>query len=134
MYALTMGGGTCMGTPDICNTYVGTASSPITYVNLSYGTLANAALCATVVNIEACPALMLESEITLSTGNESGTLGGIISGEFIGPTTFYSGSTTTFFEGGVALPMGTSITGQNGTITNITGSITSPSQTTVMTV
>ncbi|WP_027184846.1 DUF4150 domain-containing protein [Desulfovibrio inopinatus] len=133
MFALTMMNGMCMAFPDVCLTPTPVGPIPIPYPNMSMGEMADPATCADTVNVLGMPALMQESQIMLSQGDDGGVNGGIMSGIFIGPTEFLLGADDVIFEGGPALPMGATMTGQNGEgMPNIEGDYIVPSQTVVM--
>ncbi|MBF0527801.1 MAG: DUF4150 domain-containing protein [Deltaproteobacteria bacterium] len=131
MFAMCMEGGQCLAVPDACNTPTPVGPVPIPYPNMSMGSSANPGLCAKAVLVDAMPALHLGSQIPMSNGDEGGVAGGLVSGMFIGPTTFTMGSTAVFIEGQPAVHL-SSPTGQNGSAPNAMGANLSPSQTKVL--
>lgn len=131
MFAMCMEGGQCLAFPDTCNTPTPVGPVPVPYPNTSMGNSANPGLCAKAVLFDFMPALNLSSMIPLSNGDEGGVAGGLVSGMFIGPTTFTMGSTAVFVEGQPAVYL-SSPTSQNGSMPNAVGANISPSQTKVM--
>jgi carboxyl-terminal processing protease len=77
--ASNTGSGTNVGVPDVCNTPVGTATSPIPYVNTAMqGQSTNAAK---TVYVTMMPALNTGSSVASSNGDEAGTAHGNICGQ-----------------------------------------------------
>ena len=124
--ATTQMGGLCFAFPDTCKTPTPGGPVPIPYPNLSQPTLAvNTAL---KVFIMCMPVVSLKSQIPISSGDEAGSLGGVASGVFIGPTTFSKGSSKVLVEGMPCVHL-TSMTKQNGmSPNNPAGAVIAPSQ------
>lgn len=101
--ASTNGGGTCFNTaPDVCNTPSPAGPVPVPYPNLSQAAMAVGT--AVSVMFSQRPVIHKMSEIPISSGDEAGTAGGVVSGVFIQKTTFAIGSTKVMIEGqGVCL-------------------------------
>lgn len=94
--ACTSGAGTATnGPPDTCKTPP--YATPVAYPNI--GTLAQSVGFSTKVTFSAKPALMLTSQMPMSSGDEAGTLGGVVSGTFMGPVQFSQGSSKVMVEG-----------------------------------
>lgn len=128
--ASTNGGGTCSNTaPDVCKTPSPAGPVPIPYPNLSQAAMAVGT--AVSVMFSQRPVIHKMSEIPISSGDEAGTAGGVVSGVFIQKTTFAMGSTKVMIEG-QACVYHTANTLHNGASFNIPGTQTAPSQTNVM--
>ena len=130
--ASTNGGGTCQGTPDVCKTPqpppVGMA--PIPYPNI--GMLNQATGGSTKVKIVQKQALTIKAKIPKSSGDEAGTLGGVVSNMNMGEIQFKKGSSMVKVEGSPIIHL-TSITSHNGTNANMpAGTQLAPSQTKVI--
>jgi hypothetical protein len=89
MFANTQMGGMNFGIPDICLTPMPTPT-PIPYPNFSFGPLGVPAVYK--VLFMGTPAHNLMTMIPISTGDEPGVLGGIISHTFIGSTRTITGA------------------------------------------
>jgi hypothetical protein len=124
-------GGQCIGAPDTCLTPAPPSPSPIPipYVNMAMVMMASNT--ATKVKYSNMPAVVEMSELPMSSGDEPGVNGGIMSGTFMGKCTFKLGSVTVKAEGkGVCYQ--TSMVGQNGASPNVpAGMQVVPSQFTV---
>jgi hypothetical protein len=126
--ASTSAGGMCMGMPDVCLTPAPPAPPiPVPYPNIAQCAMANPGTASTKVMIANMPALMLNSMITLSSGDEAGVNGGVVSGQFIGPAKFLKGSSKVLVEGKPGAYL-TSQLGQNGASPNTVGTQIAPSQ------
>lgn len=114
-----------MGPTDVCKTPVGPAVVPIPYPNFAMNPLAiKFAITVTAVKRNA---YNLGSEIPISTGDEAGVAGGIVSSQFIGPSRPVMGSMTVFAEGLPWVKL-LSPTTQNGKAPNMVGAVLVPSQ------
>ncbi|MEZ6138053.1 MAG: DUF4150 domain-containing protein [Pirellulaceae bacterium] len=124
--ATTQMGGLCFVFPDVCKTPTPAGPVPIPYPNLSQPTLAvNTAV---KVLVGAMPVVTLKSQIPISSGDEAGTAGGVVSGVFIGPTKFSKGSSKVLIEGMPCVHL-TSMTLHNGASpNNPAGAVIAPSQ------
>jgi len=126
--------GQCMGMPDVCLTPAPPSPSPvpIPYPNIAMCPMANAGTCAMTVKISNMPAIVQNSMIPMSSGDEAGVNGGVMSGQFIGPATYKMGSFKVKFAGKPACHL-TSMVGQNGSSPNVpAGQQIVPSQVMVM--
>ena len=89
-FASTMGTGMCMAFPDVCKTSTPVGPVPIPYPNIAQLAMANPATCALTVLIFNKPAATTMTMIMLSSGDEAGCAGGVISSLFIGPARFHA--------------------------------------------
>ena len=125
-----MGSGMCMAMPDVCKTPTPPVGPvPIPYPNIAQLAMANPGTCAMKVLIVNKPAATMQTIIMLSSGDEPGVAGGVVSSLFIGPAQFKLGSTVVMIEGSPAAYMG-GMVGQNGVANanNPAGSQIVPSQ------
>ena len=135
MYLLTTGSGMNYAYPDICYmpvvTAAGTVPTPVTYPNISYSAVASPSI--STVTIDCMPSVNILSYDAVSSGDETGTYGGMVSGVFDGETMYTLGCTT-ITVGGANAQRYCSITGQNcsGVLSNAVGACLTPSQYTVI--
>lgn len=108
MFALTLQGGMCQSTPpDVCKTPTPPAGSvPIPYVNIFQCNMVLPNTAAQKVSICSAPALTMKSKTAISSGDEPGTLGGMVSSKFIGDGEFTNGSQKVKIEGQSAVSQG----------------------------
>jgi hypothetical protein len=114
--ATTQSGFICFAFPDVCRTPVGPSVVPIPYPNIgqlsgaqqvSDGSLGGA------VNVAGHPVILARtSQIPTTTGDEAGTLLGVISNTVAGPGAFTRGSLTVHVNGKQVVRLGDQ-TGQN---------------------
>lgn len=83
--------------PDVCNTPSPAGPVPIPYVNLAMDSQLTDG--ASTVCIEGNPVANVKSKIATSSGDEPGTVGGVISGRFKGAMTWKTGSLDVKAEG-----------------------------------
>jgi hypothetical protein len=118
----------CLGTPDVCKTPP--LEIPVPYVNI-----AQLAICTNVVVhvlVKMRPAVVQGSSIPISSGDEAGATGGVISAMFIGPAQPRTQSSKVYFGGRKAVYSGCTW-GMNGTNANVPmGMQVAPSQTAVV--
>lgn len=128
--ATTQMGGMCFAFPDVCKTPTPAGPVPIPYPNISQPMLAiNTSL---KVFVQMMPAVTMKSQIPISNGDEAGSVGGVVSNVFIGPTSFSKGSSKVIVEGMPWVNL-TSMTRQNGTApNNPAGTVVAPSQAKVL--
>jgi hypothetical protein len=132
MFAATMQGGMSMAVPDVCNVPAPPAPPiPTPFPNQAMLQTANGSTCAQKVYISNMKAFTQKTEIPMSSGDEAGTLGGIVSGMIKGPVKFTTGSVKVTIEGSPAIKL-TAPTTQNGSSPNTTGVHMQPSQQKVM--
>jgi len=127
--ATTNSGGICQGTPDVCKTPP-LGNAPVPYVNI-----AQLAVCTNFVPhvfVKMRNAVVQGSVIPISSGDEAGAGGGVISNIFIGPATPKTQSSKVYFGGRKAVYHG-SVWGMNGINANVPmGLQVAPSQIGVM--
>ncbi len=132
MFAATNETGTATAFPDVCLTPAPPPANEVSvpYQNLAMLENANADTCAEKVFINGAKAVTMQTGISQTTGDEPGTLNGVVSGCIQGPATFTSGSEKVVIEGAKAVFQGCA-TKQDGDNANAVGSLVNPSQTTV---
>lgn len=132
--AVTNGPGMAMGTPDVCKTPAPPAPfAPIPYPNITNGPLMNPGTAATGTFVMGMFIATIMTQYTMSSGDEPGVMGGMVSQLFKGPCIHTMGSTCTFFGGKPAAYL-TSMVGHNGApVSNFpAGMTTVPSQTAIL--
>jgi hypothetical protein len=131
--ASTKGGGQCMAFPDVCKVPAPPAPFvPVPFPNIAMLPQGNGGTMSSKVKIGNQPAATKDTEIPMSSGDEAGTLGGMISGQFKGACKFKSGSSKVKWEGKAAVHV-TSPIGQNGSNANAPGGMqVAPSQVKVL--
>jgi len=135
MFQLTMGNGQNMATPDVCLTPVptpaGPVPTPLPYPNINIPV--NSSPVASTVLTVGMPVINQLSKGLISTGDEAGTQGGVISHVVSGQTNYIQGSFTVFVGGALCQRM-SSTTGQNAQsmLSNAMGACIAPTQTTVL--
>lgn len=93
-------GGVCMGFPDVCKTPAPPAPPiPIPYPNIAQVASATAGTCSSKVKITNQPAVTKDSEIPMSSGDEAGVVGGVISSCNMGKAVFKMASMKVKAEG-----------------------------------
>jgi hypothetical protein len=113
----TKAGGSCLGMPDVCNVPAPPAP-PIPTPFPNTGMLASATKTCEKVQIECMDVVVETSEIATSSGDEAGTLGGLVSGTFAQKVVFKMGSAKVKAEGkGLAYQSAT--TAHNGSNPNM---------------
>ncbi|MCB9933618.1 MAG: DUF4150 domain-containing protein [Planctomycetes bacterium] len=130
--ASTKMSGTCLGVPDVCKVPAPPAPPiPTPFPNTGMVMQASSGV-STKIKIENQPAILVNTKIPMSTGDEPGTLGGMISNKFKGEVIFKKGSMKVKFEGKGVCHI-TSITSHNGTNANMpAGAQIAPSQVMVL--
>lgn len=124
MYPATIQTGQVICYMDTCKTPAPPAAPiPVPYVNLAMTMMAMPTV--TQVLIVGCPALNLDSKVSISSGDEPGVAGGVISGSIIGECQFTSGSTKVTLKGKPAVRFMDPAKSNKG---NCFGSMTVPSQ------
>ena len=128
MFAVTKAGGQCMAMPDVCKTPAPPAPPiPIPYPNIGMPPMGDPAT--VTVLIAGMPALNKSSQIPLTSGDEAGVAGGMVSGKNMGEVKFIMGSLTVKLEGAPAVRL-SDPTQHNGG--NAMGAVLAPSQSVVM--
>jgi len=109
--------GQCVAFPDVCKTPAGPAVALVPYSNTAQLNQTNMATASQTVFLVGKNAVTENSEISMSSGDEAGSIGGVISGTNKGPCKFQLGSSIVFIEGYAAAYCGTQIS-QNGNSNN----------------
>ncbi|MFO7746727.1 MAG: DUF4150 domain-containing protein [Orrella sp.] len=127
MFACTVGGGSTMAMPDVCKTPAPPAPPiPIPYPNIAQLSMALPPVAN--VLISGAPAINKSSKIPLSSGDEPGVEGGVVSGTFIQEVEFVMGSMIVSIGGKPAVRLGDPIKANKG---NGMGTVMAPSQSVV---
>jgi hypothetical protein len=128
MFAVTKQNGQCMAMPDVCKTPAPPAPPiPIPYPNLAMPMMGNP--CTTKVLIGGMPVLTKASKIPMSSGDEAGVAGGVVSGANMGEVAFVSFSMAVKLEGNPVVKLGDATKHNGG---NGVGAVLAPSQAVVM--
>lgn len=128
MFVCTAGGGSTMAMPDVCKTPAPPAPPiPIPYPNMAQ--LAMGLPPVANVLIGGAPSLNKASKIPISSGDEAGVAGGVVSGSFIQEVECIMGSMVVMIAGKAAVRVGDPVKANKG---NTVGSVVAPSQTIVM--
>jgi len=83
--------------PDVCKTPSPAGPVPVPYVNIAMSS--NLASGSTTVKVEGSPVALESSNISMSSGDDAGSAGGVISGKFAGKLTWTTSSPNVKFEG-----------------------------------
>lgn len=105
--------GMCFVFPDVCLTPSPVGQVPIPYPNIAMLVQGNLATFSAKVKVLNMNVATVTSVISMSSGDEPGVVGGVVSGVFIGPAKFTTGFSKVFIEGAVAA-YHNSMIGQNG--------------------
>lgn len=111
--ASTNGGGQCSILPDVCKTPTPGGPVPMPYPNIALLTQADSGTCSRKVKILNKKTATKITEITMSSGDEAGTVGGVKSNTFKGSALFKKGSSKVKVEGNQIVHH-TSMISQNG--------------------
>ncbi|MES2127118.1 MAG: DUF4150 domain-containing protein [Pseudomonadota bacterium] len=111
--------------PDVCKTPTPAGPVPLPYPNLAQSALHIPSQIKVMFGPGLAENIMTAG--TISSGDEPGTAGGIISNVFIGPDRYLTGSLKVLIGGAFATRM-TSVTGHNGMPCNTTGMSLVPGQ------
>ena len=126
--------GMCMtqGPTDVCKTPAPPAPPvPMPYPNIAMCNQANPGTCTKKVKVNAQPAITKDTQIPMSSGDEAGVAGGVVSSMIKGPCSFKKFSNKVKFEGANAVYVLCN-TGHNGASPNAVGMQTAPSQNKVL--
>ena len=130
MFGSTNGGGQNAAiAPDVCKTPSPGGPVPIPYPN--FATVAQAVKYASKVKFSSRNALPKTAKVSMTNGDQPGTLGGIKSNVVMNKSTWLKGSSKVKVQGKKVV-YHTAMTGHNGSNTNITGMQVAPSQTSVL--
>jgi hypothetical protein len=111
--ASTKASGQCACFPDVCKTPTPGGPVPIPYPNIAMLAQGKGGTFSSKVKIENQKVATVKSEIAMSSGDEPGTIGGVVSNRFKGPAKFKMGSSKVLVEGAKVVHL-TSMIGQNG--------------------
>lgn len=127
----TKAGGQCFAMPDVCKTPAPPAPPvPIPYPNIAQ--VPTAVKTSTKVYLAGMLALTVKSEIPMSSGDEAGVVGGVMSNMNMNKVTYMKGSAKVEIQGQPAVYL-TATTAHNGQSANArTGAQIAPSQTIVI--
>lgn len=130
--ASSKAGGQCFAMPDVCKTPAPPAPPvPIPYPNIGMPMQASGGV-STRAKVDGFPAILVNTKIPMSSGDEAGTLGGVVSNKFKGEVIYKMGSTKVKVEGKAACFI-TSMTAHNGSNANMpAGAQIAPSQVKVL--
>ncbi|KQQ49873.1 type VI secretion protein [Pseudomonas sp. Leaf127] len=132
MYMLNNGGAIATASqPDMCKTPTPAGPVPMPYPNIANTRMADPGGLVNDVLIAGLPAMNQMSKVTLSSGDEAGAQGGLVSSKVMGEMTFTDGSTKVTVGGKPAVRV-TTQTLQNGAPGNTIGVVSAGSQTCVM--
>jgi hypothetical protein len=127
--ASTKGGGQCFAFPDVCKTPTPAGPVPIPYPNIAMLNQASGGTCSSKVKICGDFAVMQDTEITMSSGDEAGSVGGVVSNKIKGPAKFTQGSSKVKIEGKGAAYLGAMVAQNDGSNANMpAGHQVAPSQ------
>lgn len=130
MPAATTMGGMCMAMPDVCKVPAPPAPPiPTPFPNI--GQCAVAVATSTKVMFMNRPVIVQTSKIPVSSGDEAGVAGGVVSGMIVGEVQFKTASSKVKVEGKGAVVLG-AVTSHNGTSANAVGAHVAPSQAKVL--
>jgi len=120
----------CLAFPDVCKVPAPPAPFvPAPFPNTAQ--LAQATSTVAKVQVSNKDAAVMTSKIPMSSGDEPGTLGGMISAVFKNQCAYKKGSSKVFAQGKAFVHL-TAPTGQNGTNANAFGAQIAPSQVNVI--
>jgi len=115
--ATTMNG-MCNAMPDVCKTPAPPAPPiPLPYPNIAMLMQADPSSCSLKVKIVFMPAILLTTKVPMTSGDEAGSAGGVVSGTIKGPAMFTKGSMKVRIEGKPVV-FQTCTTGHNGQAAN----------------
>ncbi len=123
MFAVTLAGGQCLALSDVCKVPAPTGAVPMPFPNIGAPPMGNSP--AAKVLVAGMPALTQASKIPLSSGDEAGTAGGVVSSKVAGEVAFIDGSLKVKFEGHPAVRLSTMTKHNAG---NTIGAVVAPSQ------
>jgi hypothetical protein len=131
MPASTTMNGQCLGTPDTCKTPAPSGTVPVPYPNIAMCMQASSGV-STKVKIMNMSAILMNSKIPMSSGDEAGSIGGVVSNMIKGEVAYKKGSSKIKVEGKAQAYISCT-TGHNGSNANMpAGAQIAPSQTMVM--
>lgn len=116
--------------PDVCQMATPAGPMPTPYPNVADTSMADPGGLISEVLTAFMPTMNIKTKVTLSNGNQAGTLGGVVSGKIMGEMTFTTSSMKVKVGGKPAVYV-TCQTTHNGSPPNTMGSVSAPSQTKV---
>lgn len=120
------------GPTDACKTPSPGGPVPLPYPNIAMGTQFSTGTLSSKVKMVNKETALENSEVSMSSGDEPGTVGGVMSNKFKGPLQMKSGSSKVKAEGKKVAHL-TSTTGHNGSNANVpVGAQVAPSQTKII--
>ncbi len=126
--ATTNGGGQCFAPANVCKIQMGPAQVPTPLVSIGMPTDAKASSCSTKVKIENKAVCTVMTVIARSSGDEAGTLGGVVSGKNMDQVAYKTGVAKVKIDGNDIVAL-TSMTAHNGANANMpSGTQVAPSQ------
>jgi hypothetical protein len=126
MPAATKKGGMAMGMPDVCLTPSGPSPVPVPYPNMGQLNSADGAIAK--VMMENKETIVEDSKLPSSSGDEAGTVGGVMSGMNRGEVQFKTYSSKVYAKG-KKIVCHTAVTAHNGSNANLpAGAHVAPSQ------
>lgn len=129
MPASTKKGGVALGVPDVCLTPSGPSPVPVPYPNMGQLDICDGAV--DKVLIENKESVVEDAKIPSSSGDEAGSIGGVVSGQSRGEVQFKTYSPKVYLKGKKAV-CHTATTAHNGSNANMpVGTQVAPSQTKV---
>lgn len=131
MFLNTQMGAMSMAMPDVCKTPAAPSPIPMPYPNNAQSTMANPSTASKKVMVSNAPAHSLKTIVTLSMGDNAGTLGGVASNKMMGECRHTKGSTKVMVEGQPGTRI-TDMTMQNAMPANSVGTTIKPAQTKVL--
>ena len=123
----TMGGACIATVPDVCKTPSPAGPVPMPYPNISMLVQVMPVTASKKTKILNRPVVLANSSVSMSSGNEAGVAGGVVSSLIKGPTQFLTFSTKVKVEG-QPVTYHTGDTKQNGSNANTVGKVVAPSQ------
>lgn len=113
--AATKLGGLCLGSPDVCR--VPAVPKPVETPFPNIGQLNTAIPDVLTVLISKKEPIVESTKLPMSSGDEAGSLGGVVSGTVAGEVSFKQASSKVYFAGKKAV-LATALTAHNGTNAN----------------
>ena len=114
----TVMNGMCNAIPDTCKTPAPPAPPiPVPYPNIAMLMQANPTSCSKKVKVIAMPVVLMTTKIPMTSGDEAGAAGGVVSGTIKGPAMFTRGSAKVMIEGKPVV-FHTCTSGHNGSSPN----------------
>lgn len=131
--ASTNGGGQCFAFPDVCKTPTPAGPVPIPYPNIAMLNQASSGTLSSKVKIVGNKAATKDTEISMSSGDEAGSVGGVVSNKMKGSAKFKQGSSKVKIEGKGAAYLGAMVGQNDASNSNMpAGHQVAPSQTKVL--